>query len=92
MVDRRYAGRRSDGVELVETFSTENFKLKQQETGVVYCSSVIDVIAGYNADEKPYSRYTYTETNEKDEQAGEPTSEDYENALSELGVDINDEA
>lgn len=51
---------------LCETYSTENLKLKQEETGIIYGCSVIDTIAGYK-DRKPYSRFTYTETDEKDE-------------------------
>lgn len=92
MIDRNYAGKRSDGVELVETFSTENYTLKQEETGIVYGSSVIDVIEGYFDDGKPYSRYHYAETNEKDEsELEEPTAKEYDKALSELEIDINDE-
>lgn len=52
---------------LCETYSDENYKLKQVETNIVYGSSVIDVIAGYDEQGKPYSRYTYIETDEKDE-------------------------
>lgn len=61
----------SGKVDLCRTFSTENFKLRQEETGIVYGSSVIDVIEGYDDDGKPFSRYTYTETDEKDEESEE---------------------
>ena len=52
---------------LCETYSDENYKLKQVETNIIYGSSVIDVIAGYDEQGKPYSRYHYEETDEKDE-------------------------
>lgn len=93
MVDCKYNGKRSDGVETCETFSTENYKLLQTETGIIYGSSVVDVIAGYDGEGKPYSRYHYTETDEKDEpESEEATVEEYDEALSELGVNVNDEA
>ena len=67
MKDTRVVKDESGQIDLCETFSTENFKLRQEETGIVYGSSVIDTIAGYDEQGKPYSRYTYTETDEKDE-------------------------
>lgn len=67
MIISEYYATRKDGVELMNTYSTENFKLKQNETGIIYGSSVIDVIAGYDENNNPYSRYTYTETDEKDD-------------------------
>lgn len=67
MVDTRIVKDASDTFDLCETFSTENYKLRQVETGEVYGSSVIDVIKGYYEDGKPYSRFTYEETDEKDE-------------------------
>lgn len=69
MIECRFKEIRFDGKETCETYSTENFKLKQEETGIVYGSSVIDVIEGYDDDGKPFSRYTYTETDEKDEES-----------------------
>ena len=66
MIKRRKT--ESGTIDLVETYSTEKFKLKQEETGIVYGHSVIDVIAGYDEDDVPYSRFTYTETDEKDEE------------------------
>lgn len=74
MVKRRKTTDESGTIDLVETYSTENFKLKQEETGIVYGHSVIDVIAGYDEENVPYSRFTYTETDEKDEEP-EPESE-----------------
>lgn len=56
---------------LCNTYSTENFRLKQIETGIIYGSSVIDTIEGYDDDGKPYSRYSYIETDEKDEESEE---------------------
>lgn len=56
----------SGTIDLIHTFSTENNKLLQNETGVVYGWEVIDAIVGYGENEYPYGRYTYTETNEKD--------------------------
>ena len=67
MVDTRIIKDASDTFDLCETFSTENFKLLQVETGEVYGSSVVDVIEGYYEDGRPYSRFTYEETDEKDE-------------------------
>ena len=47
--------------DLCETYSDEGKKLLQIETGITYDESVIDVIAGYNEDGSPYSRYHYEE-------------------------------
>ena len=54
-------------VDLCETYSNENYCLLQYETGIVYGSSVVDVIAWYDDDGKPYSQYHYIETDKKDE-------------------------
>lgn len=89
MIDTRLVRDEADTRDLVETYSTENFKLKQVETDVVYGSSVIDVIEGYK-DRKPYSRFTYVETDEKDEPIDEATEDDYKSALNELGVETNE--
>lgn len=67
MVDTRIVKDASDTFDLCETFSTENYKLRQVETDTIYSSSVIDVIEGYDENGKPYSRFTYEETEEKDE-------------------------
>ena len=90
MIDTRTVKDGRGITDLCETFSTGNFKLRQTETGIIYGSEVVDIIAGFDGG-KPYSRYHYAETEEKDEpQSDEPSSEDYENALSELGVDVDD--
>ena len=67
MVKSRVVKDESGTVDLLETYSDENYKLKQVETNIVYGSSVIDVIAGYDESNIPFSRYTYTETDEKDD-------------------------
>lgn len=46
---------RDDGVELIRTYSDENFKIRQVETGIVY-DEAIDV---------KNSGYTYEETDKK---------------------------
>lgn len=46
---------RDDGVELLRTYSDENFKIRQVETGIVY-DEAVDV---------KNSGYTYEETDEK---------------------------
>ena len=68
MVLRRLITDESGTIELVETYSDEGYKLFQEETGLTYGSSVIDIIAGYDEDNIPYSRYHYTETDENDEE------------------------
>lgn len=67
MIDTREAKFDTNPNLLCETFSTENFKLRQIETGEVYGYSVVDVIDGYDETGKPYSRFTYEETDEKDD-------------------------
>ena len=61
---------------LVRHYSDEGLKIRQTETGIVY-GEAIDVIP---------CRYTYEETDEPIEETEEATSEDYENALREVGV------
>lgn len=69
MIDTRLVKDVSGTTDLCETFTTDEDKvLKQVETGIVYGSSVIDVIAGYK-DDKPYSRYTYEEVDKQDKEA-----------------------
>ena len=61
MIDTRVVKDESGTVDLCETFTDDETKvLKQVETGIIYGSSVIDIIAGYK-DKKPYSRYHYEE-------------------------------
>ena len=52
MVKKEYHSTRTDGVKLYKTYSTENFKLRQVETGHIY-DSAIDV---------ENAPYTYEET------------------------------
>ena len=54
MVKKEYHSTRTDGVKLYKTYSTENFKLRQVETGHVY-DSAIDV---------ENAPFTYEETTE----------------------------
>ena len=75
-VKRRKTTDESGTIDLVETYSTRNLKLMQEETQTVYGHSVIDVIAGYDEDDVPYSRYHYTETDEPDEPIPEPEEEE----------------
>lgn len=61
MIDTRVVKDASGTISLCETFTDdENKVLKQVETGIIYDSSVIDVIEGF-VDGKPYSRYKYIE-------------------------------
>ena len=69
MVDTRKVRDEADTMDLCETFSTEDYKLLQTDTGKVYGKSVIDVIEGYYPNGKPYSRYHYEETEEIDPDA-----------------------
>lgn len=63
MIDYRIVSYPTAPALLLETFSTENKRLRQKETGEIYDASVIDVILGYN-DGVPYGAYTYEETDE----------------------------
>ncbi|MGN0444259.1 MAG: hypothetical protein ACI4F5_06575 [Acutalibacteraceae bacterium] len=65
MIDTRIVRNASDTKDVCETFSQDGFKLRQIETGIIYGKSVIDEIAGMNGD-KPFSRFTYEETDEPD--------------------------
>lgn len=79
MIDTKIIRDESGTIDLCETFSTENYKLKQIETGIIYGHSVIDIIAGFDDNDKPFSKFTYEETDEKDEPISteEATTEDY---------------
>ena len=46
---------RDDGVKLIRTYSSRGFKIRQNETGIIY-DEAIDVENG---------KYTYSETDEK---------------------------
>lgn len=72
MVDRKKVTDSSGTIDLCMTFSTEGFKLRQEETGIVYGKECIDTIEGYDENNKPFSRFTYTETDEKDEDEPSP--------------------
>lgn len=64
-IKREFYMTREDGVNLFKTYSDENYKIKQNETGVIY-DSAIDI---------ENAPYTYSETNEKIEvQETEPNS------------------
>ena len=64
-----------DTIDLCETYSVDNYKLLQQDTGITYGKSVIDPIEGYE-NGFPYSKHTYIETNELDiEDEGEENEE-----------------
>lgn len=61
MVKRDYHSTRADGVKLYKSYSTENFKIRQVETGHIY-DTAIDV---------ENAPYTYEETTERAESAKE---------------------
>lgn len=71
----------NDGT-LIRHYSDKGFILLQNETGAKY-SEPIDVVPCI---------YTYTETDElvenSEEENGEATIEDYQDALSEFGVEV----
>lgn len=66
MIKTRIVDNASGTSQLCETYSTDNFKLQQVETGIIYGSSVVDVIVGCDEHNLPYSRFTYIETEEYD--------------------------
>ena len=62
MIDTKVVKDISGIVDLCKTFTDDETKvLKQVETGIVYGSSVVDLIKDYNGG-KPFSRFTYVET------------------------------
>lgn len=67
MVKKQIVRDEADTKDLLNTYSDENWKLKQVETGKIYGHSVTDDIVGYDGG-KPYGRYTYKETDEQDEE------------------------
>ena len=75
MVDFEIVHYKTSPAPLLKTFSTENYKLMQVETGLIVGSTAIDAIEGYidgireNGNGIPYGRYTYIETDEKDTDA-----------------------
>ena len=56
----------ADTDNLCKTYSSDGFKLRQVETGLIYGSMVVDVIIGYNEDGTPFGKYSYEETDEID--------------------------
>lgn len=84
MVKRELIKDTSKTIDLVRTYSDENYKLLQKETNIVYGSSVIDIIESYDENNIPYSRFTYEETEELEEY---DESEDTKQALERLGVE-----
>lgn len=67
MIDTEVVKSANKKHDLCRTFSTERYKLLQVETSEKGSYEAFDVIAGYDEQGKPYSRYTYKETDEKDE-------------------------
>ena len=63
MKNTRVVKDESGTVDLCETFTdTEGKVLRQEDTGTIYGSSVIDLIEGYDEETgKPFSRFTYEE-------------------------------
>lgn len=61
MIKKELFRERSDGVKLYRTYSDENYRIKQIETGNIY-DEAIDV---------EDANYTYVETNEKIEESEE---------------------
>lgn len=62
MIKCEYLRTRQDGVILCKSYSTENYLLLQNETGIK-CYEPVDVAEFVNGECKPKD-YTYTETNE----------------------------
>ena len=79
MIRKELFKTRSDEVKLYRTYSDEDYRILQVETGQVF-DEAIDVET---------SNYTYEETEEKTETKA--TEQDYIEALNELGVDTNEE-
>ena len=65
MIIKEFYKERKDGVKLYKTYSDEQYKIKQVETGNVY-DEAIDV---------ENANYTYEETNEKIEREEEKKEE-----------------
>ena len=58
-------------IDLCETYSTDKHKLLQVGTDILYDDIVTDIIAGYDENGNPYSRYSYIETDEFVQEEGE---------------------
>lgn len=65
MIVREFYKTRKDGANLYKTYSNENFKILQVETGNIYDEAIDIEISNYN----------YEETNEKIEEAETDVSE-----------------
>ncbi len=59
MIETRIVRDIADTMDLLETYSTDGYKLLQADTGIIYGKSVIDPLG---------HAHTYTETDEKDEE------------------------
>ena len=77
MIIKEFYATRADGVELYKTYSDKSLRIKQNETGNIF-DEAIDVSD---------STFTYSETDEYIESEF-ATDEDYEAALSDLGVKL----
>lgn len=66
---------------LCETYSTLGKNLLQVETSIIYSSSVIDRLEGYNENREPYSRFTYIEDNSNND---EVTQEEIAQAIESI--------
>ena len=69
MIKTEFFMKRSDNVILVKTYSTENFYIKQVETGLEY-TEAIDIGEKVGEDYKP-TKYTYEETDKTIEELEE---------------------
>lgn len=76
MIKRDFYKTRKDGVNLYKTYSDNNYRIKQKETGNIY-DEAIDV------EDAPY---TYEETDMPIEEEN-ATEQDYLEALAKLGVE-----
>ena len=66
MIQAEIIRNEADTDNLCKTYSSDGFKLRQVETGLIYGSMVVDVIVGYNEDGTPFGKYSYVETDEVD--------------------------
>ena len=76
MIKREFYKTRSDGVNLYKTYSDNNYRIKQIETGNIY-DEAIDI---------ENAPYTYEETDMLIEEEN-ATEQDYLKALAKLGVE-----
>lgn len=76
MIKREFYKTRSDGVNLYKTYSDNNYRIKQKETGNIY-DEAIDI---------ENAPYTYEETDMLIEEEN-ATEQDYLKELAKLGVE-----